>query len=281
MSLCTDQSILTLVKIQKDRYPNKGFLFFKELEVTYQQFFDRMEQVAYGLARFKIESGDKIAICLPNCPESLFAFFGILRRGGIAVPLSPDLKQDQVAKRLNRSQSRVLITTASLYASMQLQRMELPRLEQLFFVGDRGRQGFVFSSLYVSGPKKKEIAVSPKLLAVLMYPLDAKGESFTQENLIADADVFVGAAQMTEQDCFLYPLPWLDSHRQIISILASIIVGGSVILTERFSPKGFLNAIARHHTTALFGGKEMIKDLFESEEAKQYDLSSLRFCACE
>ncbi len=281
MSLCTDQSILTLLKIQKERYPNKGFLFFKELEVTYQQFFDRMEQVAYGLARFKIESGDKIAICLPNCPESLFAFFGILRRGGIAVPLSPNLKEDQVADRLNRSESRVLITTASLYASMRLRRMELPRLEQLFFVGDRGREGFVFSSLYFSGPKKNEIAVSPKLLAVLMYSLDAKGESFMQENLIADADAFVAAAQMTEQDCFFYPLPWLDSHRQIISMLASIIVGGSVILSERFSTKGFLNVIARHRTTALFGGKETIKDLFELEEAKQHDLSSLRFCACE
>jgi len=250
------RSILTLLKTQAERYPNKGFLFFKEQEVTYRQFFDRMEQVAYGLARFKIESGDKVAIYLPNCPESLFAFFGILRRGAVAIPL----EGDAVVSHLKRSQSRVLITTARLYSSMQLKRREMPHLEQLFLVGDRGGEGFVFSSLYISGPKKFEIEVD------------------ANQHLLSGADAFVEATQITERDCLLYTSPWLSSHKQIISMLASLIVGGSVILLERFSPQFFLNAVDRYRVTAFLGGELIVKDLFELEEAKQHNLSSLRFC---
>ncbi len=265
MSTCTNQSILTLLKIQADRYPNKVFLFFKEQEVTYRQFFDRVEQVAFGLARFKIAAGDKIAICLPNCPESLFAFFGVLRRGAITVPMEHYLTGDEIAERLKHSKSHVFITTARLYASMQLKRKEIPQIEQLFLVGERGGEGFVFSSLYISGPKKFEMEISP------------------DQDFLSDADAFVEAAQITEQDCLLYASPWLSSHRQIISIFASIIVGGSVILLERFSPHVFLNAVQGHHATAFFGGRnadcgKKMKDLFESEEAGQYNLSSLRFC---
>ena len=271
VSICTNQSVLTLVKMHVERCPNKGFLFFKEMEVTYRQFFDRIEQVAYGLARFQIALGDKIAICLPNCPESLFAFFGVLRRGAVSVLLPPDFKRDTLVECLNRSQSRVLMTTARLYASMRLPQGVI---EKLFLVGERGGEGFVFSSLYHSGPRKNEMAVSPELPAMLNFA----GECFTQENLIADADAFVEAVQMMERDCSLYPLSWLASHRQIISILASIMVGGSVILSERFSPKGFFNAIERYGVTAVFGGKAVIEDLFVLEEAEKHDLSSLRFC---
>ncbi len=217
--------------------------------MTYRQLFDRMEQVAYGLVRFKIAAGDKVAICLPNCPESIFAFLGVLRRGAIVSPMGPDC--------------RVLITTASLYAAMKLNRENLSHPQasvRLFLVGERGGEGFVFSSLYTSGPKKFEM------------------EGDANQVLVSDADAFVEATQMTQQDCLLYASPWLSSHQQIISILASIIVGGSVILLERFSSKIFFTAIERFRVTAFSGAGGITKDLFESEEARRHDLSSLRFC---
>jgi acyl-CoA synthetase (AMP-forming)/AMP-acid ligase II len=277
VTIYTDQTVLTFLKTQKDRCPNKSVLFFKEREVTYQQFFDRMEQVAYGLARFKIEQGDNIVICLPNGPESLFAFFGVLRRGAVAILLPTHLDMVNISEYFHPSQSHVLITTATLYAAMQCKRMTIPHLRHIFFVGDRGGEGFVFSSLYTSGTRKNEIAISPQLPALRVYP--SKGERLTQEQMIASANTFIERIQMTEQDRVLYPFPWLDAYPQTISIIATIIAGGAVILGEKFSSRGFLEIVDQHAVTVFFcDHQETIKEVFASEEAKQYNLSSLRLC---
>ncbi|HYN35444.1 MAG TPA: AMP-binding protein, partial [Actinomycetota bacterium] len=47
-----------------------------------------VDRVASGLKRCGIEPGDRVAIAMPNVPHFVFAYFGILRAGAVAVPLN-------------------------------------------------------------------------------------------------------------------------------------------------------------------------------------------------
>ncbi|MDC4224843.1 MAG: AMP-binding protein [Candidatus Manganitrophus sp.] len=145
------RSIPALLRRQAERFPNKVFLFFKGQEVTYRQLDERTERIAENLARFKIRPGDKVALFLPNMPEFLFAFFGALKLGAVAVPINTQLKGEEAVYILQNSESRVLITTPTLYAVIAPKRSGLSMLEQLFLVGERAGEGRVFSSLYVAG----------------------------------------------------------------------------------------------------------------------------------
>lgn len=278
------RSIPDLLRRQAERSPNKTFLFFKEQEVTYRQLDERTERIAENLARFKIAPGDRVALFLPNMPEFLFAFFGVLKRGAVAVPINTQLKGEEAAYILHNSESRVLITTPALYAAVESKRASLPRLEMLFLVGERAGAGKVFSSLYVAGGPRPEENIRPDNPAALIYTSGTtgrpKGVILTHRNYLFDTAQFVQATQMTEQDRFLCILPLFHVNGQVVTTLAPLFSGGSMVLMEKFSPQEFFITLERFRATAFSGVPTIYAILLHAEEAKEHDLSSLRFCIC-
>ncbi|HLG21677.1 MAG TPA: long-chain fatty acid--CoA ligase [Candidatus Manganitrophaceae bacterium] len=282
------ESIPTLLQRQAERYPNKIFLFFKEQEVAYRQLNERADRVAEGFARFKIRPGDKVALFLPNMPEFLYAFFGAMKLGAVAVPINTQLKGEEAAYILKNSESRALITTPALYPVIQPKRAELSQLEQLFLVGERGGEGKVFSSLYQAGsrplhPPPGEGA-RPGDPAALIYTSGTtgapKGVILTHRNYLFDVEQFVRATHMTDQDRFLCILPLFHVNGQVVTTLSPLYAGGSMVLMEKFSPKDFFKTLERFRATAFSGVPTIYAILLNAEEAKGADLSSLRFCVC-
>ncbi len=278
------RSIPALLRRQAERFPNKVFLYFKEQEVTYRQLHERTERIAENLARFKIQSGQKIALFLPNMPEFLFAFFGALKLGAVVVPINTQLKGEEAAYILQNSESRVLIATPALYAVIHPKRSELPMLEQIFLVGERAGEGRVFSSLYVAGGAPLKNDLQPSDPAALIYTSGTtglpKGVILTHRNYLFDAAQFVQPTQMTEQDRFLCILPLFHVNGQVVTTLGPLYVGGSMVLMERFLPKDFFISLERFRATAFSGVPTIYAILLHAGEAKEHDLSSLRFCIC-
>lgn len=283
------ESVPSLIRAQAVKYPGKVFLFFKDLEVTYLQLDERTERVAEGLARFNIRPGDKVALFLPNMPEFIFAFFGALKLGAVAVPINTQLKGEEAAYILKNSESRVLVTTPALYAVIRPKRAELPVLEHLFLVGERGGEGRVFSSLYQAGSrpplnKGGMGRVSPEDPAALIYTSGTtgapKGVILTHRNYLFDVAQFVQATQMTDQDRFLCILPLFHVNGQVVTTLGPLYAGGSMVLMEKFSPKPFFATLERLRATAFSAVPTIYAILLNAEEAKEHDLSSLRFCIC-
>jgi long-chain acyl-CoA synthetase len=278
------RSIPALLRRQAERFPNKVFLFFKEQEVTYRQLDERTERIAENLARFKIRPGEKVALFLPNMPEFLFAFFGTLKLGAVVVPINTQLKGEEATYILQNSESRVLVTTPTLYAVIAPKRSELPMLEQIFQVGERAGEGRVFSSLYVAGSLPLQIGLQPNDPAALIYTSGTtglpKGVILTHRNYLFDVAQFVQQTQMTEEDRFLCILPLFHVNGQVVTTLGPLFAGGSMVLMERFSPKDFFTTLERFRATAFSGVPTIYAILLHAEEAKQHDLSSLRFCIC-
>ncbi len=278
------ESIPALIQRQAEKYPDKVFLFFKDLEVTYRELNERMGQIAEGLARLKIQRGDQIALFLPNLPEFLYAFFGALKLGAVAVPINTQLKGEEAAYILKNSESRVLITTSALYRVIQPKRTALPMLEDLFLVGERQGGGNDFSSLYMTSPQKLQGEVHPEDPATLIYTSGTtgspKGVILTHRNYLFDTAQFVHATQMTEQDRFLCILPLFHVNGQVITTLSPLFAGGSMVLMEKFSPKDFFKMLEQFRATAFSAVPTIYAILLHAEEAEGHDLSSLRFCIC-
>lgn len=65
-----------------------------------------------------LEKGDRVAICLPNCPQYMTAHFGTLLAGGAASGCSPLLSDSEIAYQLNDSEAKFIITLDAVYAKV-------------------------------------------------------------------------------------------------------------------------------------------------------------------
>ncbi len=90
--------------------PDKAATIYDGGQLTYRELDELSDRVAASLEAAGIEPGDPIALQLPNIPQFLIAYFGILRAGAVAVPMNVLLKAPEIAFQLGDSRARVLIS---------------------------------------------------------------------------------------------------------------------------------------------------------------------------
>src|SRR5918993_6074217 len=82
---------------------------FGSQQMTYAQLDARASQVAAGLHALGIHAGDHVALSCPNVPWFPIAYFGILKAGGVVVPLNVLLKPREIAYHLKDSHAKALL----------------------------------------------------------------------------------------------------------------------------------------------------------------------------
>src|ERR1700743_3194235 len=92
----------------KQRNPDSIALRCDELEFTYAEFDAAASRVATLLKQAGVEPGDRVGVMLPNTPAFAIAFYGIMFRGAVAVPMNPLLKAREVSYYLSNSGAKAL-----------------------------------------------------------------------------------------------------------------------------------------------------------------------------
>src|SRR5687767_15301650 len=105
-------------------------------------FWDLQQQanrLANTLAHLGIARGDRVAILLPQRPETVVAYFACFQMGAIAVPLSFLFGSEALEYRLANSGAKVAIVDPVTLANLEGVRARLPSLEHV--IGVAGAQG--------------------------------------------------------------------------------------------------------------------------------------------
>ena len=77
-------------------HPDRTALLFEDERISYRDLDCRAAVAAAALRAQGIEADDRVAIKLPNTPDYVAAYFGVLRLGAIAVPLNVLLAQPEI-----------------------------------------------------------------------------------------------------------------------------------------------------------------------------------------
>ncbi|MFA7267936.1 MAG: AMP-binding protein [Sterolibacterium sp.] len=85
--------------------------------------------------------GERIAIILPQRPETAIAHIACYQMGTIAVPLSQLLEQDALASRLGQAEARIAIVDSVSLPQLWAIRERLPQLNHIIGVGDALENG--------------------------------------------------------------------------------------------------------------------------------------------
>jgi acyl-CoA synthetase (AMP-forming)/AMP-acid ligase II len=113
---------------------NRSGAFRKQL--TWGEFDVKANQFANLLLTRGVKKGDKVAILLMNCIDWLPIYFGILKMGGIAVPLNFRYTSDEIEYCLKQSDSDVLVFGPEFIGRVEEILDKVPKVKNVFYVGD-------------------------------------------------------------------------------------------------------------------------------------------------
>ena len=99
---------------------------------TYGELDDVTDRLAESLARLGIQSGDRVALQLGNCPELVMSYYACFKLGAIAVPLNNRLASPEIEYALNHSACRACISQSDLYERVKAIRPALKSVEHFF-----------------------------------------------------------------------------------------------------------------------------------------------------
>ena len=262
--------------------PDRPAAMFTGGQLTYRQLDQASDRLAGSLAAIGIAPGDRVALQLPNIPQFLISYFGILKAGGIVVPLNVMLKAPEVAFHLGDSGARILITWEGILGEAA-KGAEAAGLDQIYAVGHAGASGpaIAFERLLeVAVPNFEIVSRQPMDTAVIVYTSGTtgrpKGAELTHMQLYMNADIPGRLFDVQPDDIVTTMLPLF--HVFGLSSILNVCVrfGCAMSLVPRFTPEAVLTAIQRDRATIFEGVPTMFADVLSYPDLDDYDLSSLR-----
>ncbi len=100
-------------------FPDRPALIFFGQKIGYRELDRLSNRFAHALRRLGVKKGDRVAIVLPNIPQFVIAFYGILKAGAVVVLGSPLSNEAEISYQLQHSGAQVLLTLSSYHAMVE------------------------------------------------------------------------------------------------------------------------------------------------------------------
>ncbi len=231
-----------------------------------------------GLLKDKgVTPGDRVGIMLPNVPYFAAVYYGILRAGGVVVPMNVLLKGREVAFYLKDSGAKLVFAWHGFGEAAGEGAQEAGAEAILVAPGE-------FEQIVMAAPRAEEnVPRSGDDTAVILYTSGTtgtpKGAELTHDNLRENCTITARTlVQITEEDTILGALPLFHSFGQTCGLNAAVATGACLTLIPRFDPSKALEIIARDRVTVLEGVPTMYHAMLNAPGHEDADTSSLRVC---
>src|SRR3712207_2695267 len=235
-------NLATMLRESAKAAPDKPLCHIGDLSFGYAQVDEISGRVATSLLGLGLRRGDKVAVQLPNLPQFLFTYFGILKAGLVMVPLNPLLRAPEVAYHLEDSDSRVLITFES-FAEEALRGAERVEGVVTYVVNlpgsDARPEGTKhYDELYFADDTRDIEPTSADDTAVLLYTSGTtgkpKGAELTHFQLYMNCTVAGELFGFRDDDVGLAVLPLFHVFGLSSVLNTAVRYGGTIVLVPRF-----------------------------------------------
>lgn len=293
-------------------YPDKIAMHFLGKNISYQEFGTAALKFANYLRTLGIEKGDRVAIMLPNCPQSAIAYFGILYAGGIVVQTNPLYTERELAYQMKDSGAKAIISLDILFPRISKIISET-QLEHVIITGIKDYLPFPKNVLYPF-VQKKEYGMTVKVehrgmnhlfteimkvakptpihisfnyeedVALLQYTGGTtgppKGVMLTHANLISNVKMCDAWLYKCEpgEETVMGILPFFHVYGMTTVLVLSVMLGNKMVLLPKFDFNSALKTIDKQKPTLFPGAPTIYIGLLNHPDLVKYDLSSIKAC---
>jgi long-chain acyl-CoA synthetase len=270
-------ALSTNLVASKDRHADRVALRCDDLQFTFAEFDAAAARVATLLEQAGVEPGDRVGIMLPNTPAFAIAYYGIMYRGAVAVPMNPLLKAREVAYYLSNSGAKALFATPAFADQATAGAAEVGA--RCWVVDDA-----TLMRLIADLPEHAPVQRADDDVAVILHTSGTtgkpKGAMLTHGNLSRNCEVSVRTLVETgPDDVVMGCLPLFHVFGLTCGLNGAVLAGATLTLIPRFDPRKALEVIERDAVTVFEGVPTMYSALLSvAQEVKPEATQSLRTC---
>jgi long-chain acyl-CoA synthetase len=92
---------------------------FRGARISYQQMDQLTDRLAAALADLGVKKGQPVAIFMPNIPQFVLAFFGILKAGGVVVATNPLYTAPEIEHQMKDAGAEIMLVTSNFYTKIK------------------------------------------------------------------------------------------------------------------------------------------------------------------
>lgn len=295
-----------------EKTPKKIAIHFLGKDITYQELYESALKFANYLVKIGIEKGDRIAIMLPNCPQSVISYYGVLYAGGTVVQTNPLYTEREAEYQLKDAGVKAIVTLDILYPRIMkiwkntdLENMIVTSIKDylpfpknlLYPFVQKKEYGFkvaiehsgsnhLFSeimkigninNLKVDSDYEEDIALLQYTGGTTGFP---KGVMLTHKNLVSNVQMC--SAWMSEcvpgKEVIMGILPFFHVYGMTTVLLLSVMRGDKMVLLPKFNATEALKTIQKQRPTLFPGAPTLYIGLLNHPDIDKYNLSSIKAC---
>ncbi|QDP41894.1 AMP-binding protein [Radiobacillus deserti] len=293
------------------KYPEHTALYFLGRKISYEELLEETYQFAHALQELGIKKGDRVAIMLPNCPQSVIAYYGSLLIGAIVVQTNPTYMERELNHQLNDAGVKLLIGLDLLFKRIS-KVVPKTKVEKVIYTSIKDYLPFPKNVLYplkarkegnslhvdysehvlsfksvLHGASKAPIQVEVDAehdLALLQYTGGttglSKGVMLTHYNLVANTIQTRSWSYKSEEakENYLAALPFFHVFGMTVLMNQSMLLAGTLIMLPKFDADEAVKLISKKRPSTFPGAPTMYIALINHPKIRDYDLSSIEIC---
>jgi long-chain acyl-CoA synthetase len=296
------------------KYPDRACTIFKGAVIPFKEMNDVTDHLAAALAGLGVKKGDRVGIFMPNIPQFVLAYFGILKAGGVVVAVNPTYPANEILTPLNDSEIEVMFVMSRFYKTVKTAQPKsklktvivtnlkeaLPPVARLVYGllmekkgGDRVEElapGDIWLPDLLSkyrGASRPDVRIEPDDMALFQYSGGTtgtpKGAVALHRNVAANT-LQVKSWFVTMEDgkeTLLMAIPLFHVYGMVAGMLYAIGTGASMVMipNARDIPD-VLENIKKYHPTTFPGVPALYNAINNHPEVKagRVDLRSIKAC---
>lgn len=288
------------------QYPTHIAYDFMGRHTNYRTFAKEVDTCTRALHALGLQDGDRVTICMPNCPQAVVLFYAVNRAGGIANMVHPLSAENEIAFYLNESNSTFAFTLDQFYAKFAAVRARTPlRHLVLARIADALSPVVRLGYQLTEGRKLPKVPQNADILywhdfmqkgrtaapfdahkqandpAVILYSGGTTG--VTKGILLSNLNFNALAAQIIATNPIFQPgdkmlavMPIFHGFGLGVSIHAMLANGGRCVLVPRFTPQSYAKLIRNSRCNFIAGVPTLYEALLRQPSMAGADLSCLK-----
>jgi len=290
-----------LLGIPANSYPDKAALNFYGTEMTFWQVRGQALRLANALKALGVQKGDRVGIHLPNCPQYMISYYGVLSLGAIAVNLNPMYTAEELKQIVENTGLTTLITfdmvlpaVRTLYKTVKIPRVVVTKVTD--YIKGLGQstaksleleEGWHHFSSLIEGcsvTKLPRVQINPQDPALIQFTGGTtgipKGAIITHANIIAATlqCALWGSATIQytppERRIVMAVIPYFHIYGNIVVMSWALFSCATQIMVPRFVLDEFIGILANFKEITFFPSvPTMINAIINHPKAGELDLS--------
>ena len=272
-------------------FPDKTALIHEDTRAAYAAINEWANRLANRLINSGIKAGDRIVILLENSLEYVISYYGILKAGAVAVPLSSDIKPDGLKPLLDELEPTVLISSARF--ERLLKAVDISRFKVKYLILRQPRLKWQESKtpvllwddiIHKGATENHNLPLKKTDLASIIYTSGStgkpKGVMLTHNNIVSNTKSICTYLKLTDKDKQMVVLPFFYVMGKSL-LNTHFAVGGTVVINNKFAfPATVLKQMEAEQVTGFSGVPSTYAYLLHRSPLADYKnrLGSLRYC---